>query len=72
MKLIRSIMWSIVIAFLAYFLTLAAADWYVDQLKSSGGFVTAKDLVGAKWMPGIVALLAGIGTLMFLNDKSNQ
>lgn len=70
MKLIRAILWSIVIAFLAYFLTLAAADWYVDQLKASGGFVTAKDLVTAKWMPGVIAVLAGVGTVVFLNDKT--
>lgn len=69
MKLIRSILWSIVAAFWAYFLTLAVADWYVDQLKSSGGFVTAKDLVTARWMPVVISVLAGVGTLVFLNDK---
>lgn len=69
MKLIRAIQWSIVRAFLAWFRTLAAADWYVDQLKASGGFVTAKDLVTAKWMPWVIAVLAGVGTMVFLNDK---
>lgn len=66
MKLILSIL----IAFCAYFLTLVAAELYIDELKASGGLVTAKDLVTAKWMPVVIAVLAGVGTLVFLNDKT--
>lgn len=60
---LKSLFWATVLAFI---ITEAIAGWYIDELKHSGGFVTAKDLVGAPWLFAVVAFG---GTITFMSKK---
>jgi hypothetical protein len=63
MRTIRHIFIALCIACVAWCIAQAGAEWYIDQLKESGGMVTARDLVGAQFIPWSAAILVFIGYL---------
>lgn len=63
MKLIRHILIALCLAGVTWCIAQSGAEWYVDQLKESGGLVTARDLVGAQFIPWSAAILVFAGYL---------
>jgi hypothetical protein len=68
MKLIRHILIAICLASIAWCIGQSIAEWYVDQLKSSGGIVTASELLGAKFIPYAVAIFVFGGYLKIATE----
>lgn len=63
MKTLRHIFIGIVLGAITYCIAASAFEWYIDQLKSSGGFVAAKDIVGAQIAPWGFAITVFAGYL---------
>jgi hypothetical protein len=63
MKTLRHIFIALFLAGVAYCIAASATEWWIDELKSSGGMVTARDLVGAQFTPWGAALLVFGGYL---------
>lgn len=68
MKLLRHILIAISLAFIAWCVGQSIADWYVDQLKESGGMVTASELMGARFIPYGFAIFVFSGYLKIATD----
>ena len=63
MTTIRHILIAVILGIIAYCIAASAVEWYIDQLKASGGMVTARDLVGAQFTPFGVAIMVFAGYL---------
>jgi hypothetical protein len=63
MKTIRHIFIALCLAGIAWCIAQSGAEWWIDQLKESGGMVTARDLVSAQIVPWSAAILVFIGYL---------
>lgn len=63
MKTIRHIFIALCLAVIAWCIAQSCAEWWIDQLKESGGMVTARDLVGAQFIPWSAALIVFGGYL---------
>lgn len=68
MKLLRHILIAISLAFIAWCIGQSIADWWVDQLKESGGMVKASELMGAKFIPYGIAIFVFSGYLKIATD----
>lgn len=67
-NIIRNIIVGVMLAAVAYCITAAGYDWYIDQLKASGGFIAAKDVVGAQIAPWGFAILLFAGYLKLTSE----
>lgn len=63
MKLARHILIAISLAGLAWCIGQSVSEWYVDQLKSTGGMLTASELFGAQCIPFAIAIFVFCGYL---------
>jgi hypothetical protein len=68
MKLIRHILIALCLAGIAWCIGQSVAEWWVDQLKESGGMVTASELLGAKFIPYTIAVFVFSGYLKIVTD----
>lgn len=68
MKLLMHILIAICISCIAWCIGQSISDWYLDQLKSSGGMVTASEIIGAKYLPIAIAIFVFCGYLKIATD----
>jgi len=68
MKIIRHILIALCISALAWFIAQSISDWYIDLLKSSGGLVTASEILGGKFIPYVISLIVFCGYLKIAID----
>jgi hypothetical protein len=57
MKTLRHVFIALCLAGIAWCIGQSIAEWWIDQLKESGGMVTASELMGAKFIPWSIAAL---------------
>ena len=68
LNFIRHILIGLLVAAIAYCFASAGAEWYIDQLKESGGMVAAESILGAKVAPWIIALFCFVGYMKIYNN----
>lgn len=57
LKLARHIAIAIILSAIAWCIGEAVAEWYIGQLKSTGGMVTASELMGVKFIPLTISVI---------------
>lgn len=57
LKFARHIAIAIILSAIAWCIGEAVAEWYTDQLRSTGGMVTASEIMGAKFIPLMIAVI---------------
>lgn len=57
MKVARHILIALLLAAIAYCIGQSISEWYVNQLRSTGGMVTASELIGAKFIPLTISVI---------------
>lgn len=68
MNLIRHILIALCFAGIARCIGQSVAEWWVDQLKESGGMVTASGLLGSRFIPCGFAIFVFCGYLKIVAE----